>query len=649
MSLSSQAHRTVAFFIALAVLLGGARAGASHAVVLLLFVGFVVVATVWVRGQYDVFVHDKPPWELWEKKKALTITLGVVGVIAVVLFPFLRLDGLGLAGLLLIYFAVGSAVAAWRRTSTNGALGYWLLGAGLGVVILGAALMGRVGSVGNVVVLIAVAAAVLGALPLAGAQLAEKWIAKLAALPPPGTDGPDTKFAVRCWWGFGGGGAFILAALVAGGLAGSWWVLVAIVALGLLIVALASSTQADIVVVLAGIALMGTTPLQASVPDALTTHTDDKNVLVALGDSYMSGEGASIFYDKTDDGGTNTCRRSPTAWAAIAGQQKPFDGLVFLACSGANTWNMRTDAKSVPTPTQQGNEPGTQLKQYADLKKDFAPALVVLSIGGNNAGFSTIGIMCVAPGNCNDKEELWTGGLAQVQTALEGTYDEVRATFKDTPVVVMAYPDPIDAANAKHCGQIALSDGEIDFITRFLHGLNSAVLAAATDHGFYYLSAMQSSLSSSHLQLCDPLNDGRPGLNFIGLRSVKGIAEQRFNPANWAHSSLHPNERGHAAMLRVFQNWLADQGGLKGLQAVAPDTTVRTPVVEPVAVPAGTQCAQLTTKDNECRTDGKKWAQQQVGLLLLTRGVIALAAVVAAWMAGVAFFAWRRRETGLTA
>ena len=66
---------------------------------------------------------------------------------------------------------------------------------------------------------------------------------------------------------------------------------------------------------------------------------------------------------------------------------------------------------------------------------------------------------------------------------------------------------------------------------------------------------MQKSLADAHLQLCDQDNDKRPGINFIGLRSVGGFAEQRFNPKNWYHNSLHPNERGHAAMLQVFEQW----------------------------------------------------------------------------------------------
>jgi hypothetical protein len=269
---------------------------------------------------------------------------------------------------------------------------------------------------------------------------------------------------------------------------------------------------------------------------------------------------------------------------------------------------------------------------------------VVLSIGGNDAGFSTIGLMCIAPGNCNTKSTLWTDGLDQVQRLLEGTYDDVRAAFPHTPIAVIPYPDPIDnLTNPGHCRQAALSTGERAFIASFLASLNQRVHQAAVDHHFYYLDGMQTALADAHLQLCDPLNDGRPGLNFIGLRSVNGISEQRFNPANWSHGSLHPNERGHAAMLRVFQNWLAAHPNPAAIAPPDPNTPAN---ARPVVTGTLQQipCDLLDTTPSGCRPGGEKWAKQQVGRLLLARGWIAFLVAAAAWSASVSFFAWRKRS-----
>ena len=68
---------------------------------------------------------------------------------------------------------------------------------------------------------------------------------------------------------------------------------------------------------------------------------------------------------------------------------------------------------------------------------------------------------------------------------------------------------------------------------------------------------MVSALAASHLQLCDPANQGGYGINFVSPESVGGLPDQRFNPGNWLHDSFHPNERGHQAMLAAFNTWLA--------------------------------------------------------------------------------------------
>jgi hypothetical protein len=120
------------------------------------------------------------------------------------------------------------------------------------------------------------------------------------------------------------------------------WVLLIFAALLAMIVAFASSTDADVAIVMAAAALLGVTPHQQSLPDLLTRQAPaggTLNTLVAIGDSYMSGEGASIYYNGTDEGGGNQCRRGPTAWAALA-SENGFDALEFLACSGARTGNV---------------------------------------------------------------------------------------------------------------------------------------------------------------------------------------------------------------------------------------------------------------------------------------------------------------------
>ncbi len=146
-------------------------------------------------------------------------------------------------------------------------------------------------------------------------------------------------------------------------------VILAFVVLAGLVFAIVSGTLADVFAVLGIIALMGVTPQQEPLPDALHPGQGQR-VLVSFGDSYMSGEGADTYFEGTDVGGGNQCRRAPTAWAVQAAQRY-FDGLVFLACSGARTYNVRHDELGVaqtPEPRGQSGEPGTQLDQYVERR-----------------------------------------------------------------------------------------------------------------------------------------------------------------------------------------------------------------------------------------------------------------------------------------
>ena len=75
-----------------------------------------------------------------------------------------------------------------------------------------------------------------------------------------------------------------------------------------------------------------------SPPEAISHGT---GTIVALGDSYASGEGARLFFPGTDVTGGNNCRRSSNGYA-YRGAQALGQRLVFLACSGAlsdQIWN----------------------------------------------------------------------------------------------------------------------------------------------------------------------------------------------------------------------------------------------------------------------------------------------------------------------
>lgn len=138
-----------------------------------------------------------------------------------------------------------------------------------------------------------------------------------------------------------------------------------------------------------------------------------KNFVVAMGDSYSSGEGAtapggkdyyaeSDYYDKTQPKAKNTCHRSKLAWsrqATLPGYSKSIGAMAdgrdanmdyhFVACSGARIYNVVSFGQNSELP---------QLKQgYLDQNT----TLVTLSVGGNDARFTDIVTECVLPNLVN--------------------------------------------------------------------------------------------------------------------------------------------------------------------------------------------------------------------------------------------------------
>ena len=656
-------RRTATFVLALSVLLGLARHEAPAPVVWIVFAVFISIATVWIRGQYADSL-DGRQWVMpyWIVVPLIALALSLVLLLFVTGKGTLDKGLLAISGLVVLYLLVGTGLTHLRQSPSvrlpgrrvrTGHFGAALTAAGLTCAVGGAALLGPAKQELAGGLLIGFGVLVL--IPAGLALWSEGLLRRLCERGTPGTR--------LLAYGSAGLAVFAGATAVAVYFSGSDWLIIVMVVLGLFMVALVSTTQADIVAVLAVVALMGVTPPQAQVRDRPDPRNGDE-VLVALGDSFMSGEGAQVYHHGTDNGGENECRRSPTSWAAMAADNSAnFDGLLFLACSAARTENImsrrggafysdtRGTTIGMPPPNAQDGEGNTQIDAYDEVREKFTAKMVVLSIGGNDAGFSTIGLMCMAPGDCNEMKYLWTDSIAQVRAQLRATYGQVSRAFHGVPVVVVPYPDPILIKDGQ-CGQVALSRPEQEFIHDYLTGeLNRTIRQAAAEYGFYYLAEMERALATSHLQLCDDRNGDRPGINFIGLRSVRGVAEQRFNPANWLHSSLHPNERGHAAMLRVFETWLATHES----------TITRQPRAVPSA-PAGQRdggarfdggdvaerlgpCGLFDTTGKGCRRQGQLWAYQQVGRILLEEALWLWIAMACggAWGAAIAFFAFRRR------
>ena len=259
---------------------------------------------------------------------------------------------------------------------------------------------------------------------------------------------------------------------------------------------------------------------------------------VALGDSYASGLGAPPYADGTDGEGGNGCQRATGAYAHQVADQtgKTLD---FGACAGARTKDFY--------------QPGKEAAQLDHL--NASTALVTFSIGGNDAGFSTLFSKCVtaAPlSNCSsDKEvsEQIDGAIDALagRTTREGitSYDTLMADITTrapgATVVAVGYPRMFTPQGA---GQFLPVPGRCEGVTKVdqrwinakTNEINAAAKAAAQRHGYRFADP---SASFAGHELC-----GKQSSWFDGL-----INDGRF----------HPNAAGHKAIAGSVMGVLKEQ------------------------------------------------------------------------------------------
>ena len=641
----------VLFVIGACVLVWVSASGASLGWLYAALTFFGVVSAVFV-GRQLLHGQRPGPWLI-----PTGAALSLLGLVTLASYPLLEFDALPLVGAVLLVLGLGWLVEAWRTaspgTGPRKALLKWGFGSIGGTVVLAAVAvigLGAATGTGFVLCLILLGAALLVVLPIGLNLLSEyglRWLSEVRHRHARvGRSGPAPLIVPA------GILILVLAALFVAGLALADWVLTAIVMafVILLIVAIVSNTHADVAMVLASLALIGAAPPAQPVPEALTAV--GSNTVVVLGDSYMSGEGASTYFTGTNDAGGDQCRRAPSAYGVeIATASHRFDQVVFLACSGARTYNVIGADEGNHTRVQPG-EPGTQIEQIKRLKQrnpGFRPALVLVGLGGNDAGFATLGEMCLAPGDCSEQRSLFEDNLPDVERALRATFDSLKLVLPGVPILAIPYPQPI--ADRKRCDGIALTRSERTFIRGFVDKLDGAIQSAATSAGIGYVAAMKDSLQNRNLQLC-AVRKSEAGVNFVDVLSVDGLASQRFNPTKWIHNSLHPNERGHAAMRDALVTWLGDNRitlAELATRSSQPDGGTPTASTQAVTEP-DPPCSMTGPGDRNCQVQARRWEIRQLtdhGKVMLIGGLLGLVLI---WAAGMAVLSvYRRRPSQMTA
>jgi len=215
--------------------------------------------------------------------------------------------------------------------------------------------------------------------------------------------------------------------------------------------------------------------------------------------------------------------------------------LDFIACSGAETVNVTTNS-------WKGEQ--AQLNQGA---VDSDTDLILISIGGNDAYFSTLIKACLKSPNCknakpNGIEATWRNYLPSfihntVYTRLVSTYTSIKtATAGDNAsVIALLYARPLvgETCSATQLTPLARIDAEEQMWLKDMTDLlNATIIRAADDAGIQWVSAFGDLL---HHASCE--QDSY-------FTRIRATSKDNKN------ASLHPTAAGHAAYAAAIQRYI---------------------------------------------------------------------------------------------
>lgn len=267
-----------------------------------------------------------------------------------------------------------------------------------------------------------------------------------------------------------------------------------------------------------------------------------------VGDSYISGEGLtksavddsgnSVTYDPGTDtentgsaNGVNDCHRARTSWAIRIATAYGASGtnLLFAACSGAKAKDIINNPQYQSSPYGvAGGEP--QSVTLANFAKQGAVDAVLVSVGGNDAGFSHLITNCIVGfTNCQPQNKNLTETESNVRNALFS----IKLAAPGAEVFHVDYPNPVLPAG-QQCGSLLNIDRQEQINAgTFITNLNASMRQADSEAGVHSLDVEDAFYGAG---ICSGAG------NVNGLSAGADIVSP---------SSFHPTAQGHS-VLRDF-------------------------------------------------------------------------------------------------
>ncbi|MCA9325212.1 SGNH/GDSL hydrolase family protein [Candidatus Saccharibacteria bacterium] len=334
--------------------------------------------------------------------------------------------------------------------------------------------------------------------------------------------------------------------------------------------------------------------------------------LLGMGDSYISGEGEFDYVDGTDDLDTNMCHLSKLAYPYLLGASYT-DSYESVACSGAQSIDitggkngndykgqvfdqLRQSDRSNISALLSNFSPGYVYQ--STFTQQYQPEAILLSIGGNDIGFSDIITNCIIStennGTCyatyEDRFELFQLINSSFQE-LVATYQSIKDNSPDSRIYVVGYPQIVKPDG--DCGlNVHLNQEETEFAAELIKRLDAVVEDAAANAGVYYVDTQHA--FDGH-RLCESSGDSS---------AVNGVTAGRDAIPSYylrllGKETYHPTVLGH----QLLETAIADQTNGLTKPMPAADPTILQPVLDPsdpllLAAPASNREQYYVEPDN---------------------------------------------------
>jgi lysophospholipase L1-like esterase len=242
---------------------------------------------------------------------------------------------------------------------------------------------------------------------------------------------------------------------------------------------------------------------------------------VALGDSYAAGPLIPLPLQPFG------CLKSNNNYGHIAQRTLQYPEFRDPSCSGAETEDMTAP---------QNVSPGPNPPQFDSLSADTA--LVTLTIGGNDIGFSSIAEDCVSvlPFGSPCRDRYVQGGQDEITRRIEETAPKVDAVLKgiraaspEAQILVVNYSAIFPHTGRGCYPKMPVARGDVPWLREKQEELNGMLAAQAAANGAGVVDVYGASV-------------GRDACASSGTRWV-----EPYVPAT-AAAPLHPNLRGMRAM-----------------------------------------------------------------------------------------------------